>query len=52
VPMADNLETARTAIHDALHASGIVAPGATVVLINLYSDLSRDDANYLRIQRL
>jgi pyruvate kinase len=52
VPIADNIEAARTAVHDALGASGIVAPGATVVLINLYSDLSRDDANYLRIQRL
>ena len=51
-PIADRLDTARTAIHDALRASGIVAPGATVVLISLYSDLSRDDANYLRIQRL
>jgi pyruvate kinase len=52
VPIAGDLEAARSAVHDALHASGIVAPGATVVLINLYSDLSRDDANYLRIQRL
>ena len=51
-PIADNVESVRTLVGDQLRASGLVAPGATVVLISLYSDLSRDDANYLKIQRL
>jgi len=33
-------------------ARGLVAAGAAVVLINIDPDLTRNDANYLRIQRL
>jgi len=51
-PIADNVESVRTLVGDQLRSSGLVAPGATVVLISLYADLSRDDANYLKIQRL
>ncbi|HSP35387.1 MAG TPA: pyruvate kinase, partial [Thermoanaerobaculia bacterium] len=51
-PIADNVESVRTLVGEQLRASGFVAPGATVVLISLYADLSRDDANYLKIQRL
>ena len=35
-----------------LVAHGFVAPGAAIVLINIDPDLSRSDANYLRIQRV
>jgi pyruvate kinase len=51
-PIGDKIESVRSLIGEQLRASGLVAPGATVVLINLYMDLSRDEANYLKIQRL
>jgi pyruvate kinase len=35
-----------------LVAHGLIAPGAAIVLINIDPDLSRADANYLRIQRV
>ncbi|HWF84627.1 MAG TPA: pyruvate kinase [Vicinamibacterales bacterium] len=35
-----------------LAAHGLVAAGAAIVLINIDPDLTRSDANYLRIQRL
>jgi hypothetical protein len=31
---------------------GLVAAGAAIVVINIDPDLTRNDANYLRIQRL
>jgi hypothetical protein len=35
-----------------LAARGMVQPGAAVVLVSIHPDLSRTDANYLKIQRL
>ena len=35
-----------------LISRGLIAEGATIVLVNISPDPSRRDANYLKIQRL
>jgi pyruvate kinase len=48
----DNSLAAALPIGQQLVARGFIAAGAAIVLINIDPDLTRNDANYLRIQRL
>jgi pyruvate kinase len=50
--IGDNVDAARTMIRNELIARSLVAEGAAVVLVRIDADLSRTDANYLKIQRL
>ena len=50
--IGENVDTAGALISQQLVARGLVAPGAAVVLVSIHPDLSRNDANYLKIQRL
>jgi pyruvate kinase len=52
MPIGDNLDEARVRIGAALVARGIVGEGSPVVVISISPDLRRNDANYLRIQRV
>jgi pyruvate kinase len=48
----ENVDAAGALIGQQLVARGFVAAGAVVVLVNISADLTRADANYLKIQRL
>jgi pyruvate kinase len=50
--IAEHVDAAGTLIGRELVARGLVADNATVVLVSIAADLSRTDANYLKIQRL
>jgi pyruvate kinase len=50
--IGEHVDAAGTAIGQHLVARGLVAPGAAVVLVRISPDLTRRDANFLRIQRL
>jgi pyruvate kinase len=50
--IGENVDTAGALISQQLVARGLVAAGAAVVLVSISPDLSRSDANYLKIQRL
>ena len=50
--IGEDVDTAGALISQQLVARGLVAPGAAVVLVSIHPDLSRNDANYLKIQRL
>jgi pyruvate kinase len=50
--IGENVDAARTLIRDELIGRGLVAAGGTVVIVRIDADLSRNDANYLKIQRL
>ena len=50
--IGENVDAAGTLVAQQLVARGFVPPGATIVLVNISGDLSRADANYLKIQRL
>ena len=50
--IGENVDSAGTLIERELVARGLVAAGATVVLVSINADLTRTDANYLKIQRL
>jgi pyruvate kinase len=50
--IGENAAEAGTLIGRQLVARGLVAAGAAVVLVSISADLSRADANYLKIQRL
>jgi pyruvate kinase len=50
--IGESAASAGTLIGNQLVARGLVADGATVVLVSISADLSRTDANYLKIQRL
>jgi pyruvate kinase len=52
IDLGDHVDLAGSFIGEQLVAHGLIASGATVVLININPDLTRSDANYLRIQRL
>jgi pyruvate kinase len=52
VEIGDDVETTRAMITRQLTARGLVASGSTVVLVNISDDLTRDDANYLKMKRL
>ena len=50
--IGENVDTAGTLISQQIVARGLVATGAAVVLVSINPNLSRSDANYLKIQRL
>jgi pyruvate kinase len=50
--IGENVDSAGTLIGQQLVARGLVAAGAVVVLVSISADLTRTDANYLKIQRL
>jgi pyruvate kinase len=50
--IAENVDAAGTLIGQELVDRGLVAAGSVVVLISINADLTRHDANYLKIQRL
>jgi pyruvate kinase len=50
--IGENVDAAGTLIGRQLVARGLVASGAAVVLVSINPDLTRDDANYLKIKRL
>jgi pyruvate kinase len=50
--IGENVDTAGALISAQLVARGLVAAGAAVVLVSISPDLTRSDANYLKIQRL
>jgi pyruvate kinase len=50
--IGENVAEAGTLIGAQLVARGLVPAGAAVVLVSIHPDLSRSDANYLKIQRL
>ena len=46
------MDAAGTLIGRQLVARGLVPAGAPIVLVSIHPDLTRTDANYLKIQRL
>ncbi|HTK30303.1 MAG TPA: pyruvate kinase [Vicinamibacterales bacterium] len=50
--IGENVDAAGTLIAREVVARGLVAEGAAVVLVSINADLSRADANYLKIQRV
>jgi pyruvate kinase len=50
--IGENVDTAGALISAQLVARGLVAEGAAVVLVSINPDLTRTDANYLKIQRV
>ena len=50
--IGENVDAAGTLVGQQLIARGLVAAGSVVVLVNISPDLTRSDANYLKIQRL
>src|SRR5205085_4672873 len=50
--IGESAASAGTLIGNELVMRGLVPPGAAVVLVSIHPDLSRIDANYLKIQRL
>jgi pyruvate kinase len=50
--IGENVDAAGTLIGRELVARSLVAPGAAVVLVSINPDLTRADANYLKILRL
>ena len=50
--IGDNLDEASALVSRQVVERGLVAPGAAVVFVSITADLSRSDANYLKIQRL
>jgi len=50
--IGEHVDAAGTFIGRQLVARGLVPSGAVVVLVSINADLTRDDANYLKIKRL
>ena len=50
--IGENVDAAGTLIGQELVALGLVPAGAVVVLVSISPDLTRNDANYLKVQRL
>src|SRR5262249_5545628 len=50
--LGGNVDEAAERIREELVARRFVAEGAPVVIVNISGDLTRSDANYLRIRRL
>ena len=50
--IGENVNSAGTLIGQQLVARGLVHAGSPVVLVSISADLTRDDANYLKIKRL
>ena len=52
IELGENLDEASARIGAQLVERGLVTAGATAVFVSISADLSRRDANYLKIQRL
>jgi pyruvate kinase len=52
MPIGDNLDEASARVGAALLDRAFVSSGATAVFVSISPDLTRSDANYLKIQRL
>ena len=50
--IAEQVDLAATLIGQQLVARGLAPAGSAVVLVSISPDLTRDDANYLRLKRL
>ena len=50
--IGEDVASAGTLVGEQLVARGLVAPGAVVVLVSISADLTRADANYLKLQSL
>jgi pyruvate kinase len=50
--IGDNLDAASSRLALELVECGLCAPGAAAVFVSISDDLTRNDANYLKIQRL
>jgi pyruvate kinase len=50
--IGENVDAAGTLIGQQLVVRGLVPAGAAVVLVSIHADLTRSDANYLKIQQL
>ena len=50
--IGDNVDSAGARVGRELVARGLVATGASVVLVSIDADLARADANYLKVQKL
>ena len=50
--IGENVDSAGTLIGRELVTRGLVPAGCVVVLISISADLTRNDANYLKIQQL
>ena len=50
--IGENADAAGTLIAQQLVARGLVRAGSSVVLVSIHPDLTRTDANYLKIQQL
>ncbi len=50
--IGEKVDSAGTRIGQQLVSRGLVAGGSAVVLVSINADLTRDDANYLKIKRL
>ena len=50
--IGESVEAASPRIGQQLVASGLVAAGAAVVFVSIHPDLTRPDANYLKLRRL
>jgi pyruvate kinase len=50
--IGDNLDEASARVGRLLVERGLVTPGAAAVFVSVSADLTRSDANYLKIQRL
>ena len=52
IEIGDNLDAAGARIGAQLVQRGLVTPGAAAVFVSISADLTRHDANYLKIQRI
>jgi pyruvate kinase len=52
MPLGDNLEEASSRVGAQLVERGLVSAGGTAVFVSINADLTRRNANYLKIQRL
>ena len=52
IEIGDGVDAAKAVVSREIVARGLVPAGATVVLVSIGADLTRSDANYLKIQRL
>ena len=52
LPIGENLDEASARIGAELVSRGLAAAGSAAVFVSISADLSRRDANYLKIHRL
>ena len=52
MPIGENLDDASTRIGAQLVERGFIAAGATCVFVSISADLTRRDANYIKIHRV